>query len=795
MYSRQRIMTFINIAILVSMILISGCGDLVGKKVVKPPLSSSLYDVDCELEPAEFAKIMEKNIETQIRCLEANLNLFIEVVETPKPNYLSRKNLEEYLRKNRPDIKPEVVKALKTVFDINFLITGEDPNYISASNVAKIIEFAIIFNKEAAVNFKYFKSKIPIDFPLHQIKRTEISNANRKIVMALRRIFNSNRGNEVHKLDINELLKSFTTDGNVEDIETIKKFLFAKKVILGGEKHIITHQELERFLLYFDHLVLITLDAVKYKYILLNQRSLLELLKQDVSDFTDIVLNGAIGNRDREHFFSIDEAIEVAKEFISKEKFDIDKFRSLIVEAKTIIMGGSDTDVKGLDFKKLLEHGNKLLERGAIFHNIYAMYPVLENHLPVEINFSQYREVHPEHKEEVDQFERIVKKYRFLRGKFIAPFFARSYHRNPEAVYEVALYEYALELLFKKYGIPSAGSVGGVAINRDKVLEIIKKFEEELIDINLMYPARAKNVANNITLLGSLFQYQSDDNAVLDVNEATEFAISLFTSLDIASEMMEYYKEKECSMDEFDRIEPDCFRKHFFVGLCENYRTYFPSFFESLGLGANQSCSQIEESPKNLEFLKQAISSARTCSNFTDGAKEEIFFAEGDIFNIMLGIFHYETTILRWDANENNFMDADEVNRAYVVFSPALDGFLEDKPAIIRKLKKQIYQYLVKYEKVPSEDDFSSVFTFVKFLLRTDKSAPAFRKTIASILVTIGEQSASPGDPVFNCNFLRNPEGEYTPLPTEVSTPAPQSFFDVATEDHLKQLMIEVNNQ
>ena len=54
---------------------------------------------------------------------------------------------------------------------------------------------------------------------------------------------------------------------------------------------------------------------------------------------------------------------------------------------------------------------------------------------------------------------------------------------------------------------------------------------------------------------------------------------------------------------------------------------------------------------------------------------------------------HIETTILRWDVrNRNNIMDADEVMDAYNIYSPALDGFLEDKPTIIKKLKKQIYQ-------------------------------------------------------------------------------------------------------
>jgi hypothetical protein len=126
---------------------------------------------------------------------------------------------------------------------------------------------------------------------------------------------------------------------------------------------------------------------------------------------------------------------------------------------------------------------------------------------------------------------------------------------------------------------------------------------------------------------------------------------------------------------------------------------------------------------------------------------------------IMLAMIHVETTILRWDENANNFMDSGEVDKAYSIYAPALDGFLKDKNPIIKKLKKQIYQYMIKYEKVPDEKDFGSIMKFVKFLLSFKKDSPADRKTIASILVAIGkENEKSPTAPRFNCNLLRDPD-------------------------------------
>jgi hypothetical protein len=156
--------------------------------------------------------------------------------------------------------------------------------------------------------------------------------------------------------------------------------------------------------------------------------------------------------------------------------------------------------------------------------------------------------------------------------------------------------------------------------------------------------------------------------------------------------------------------------------------------------------------------LDKAILAARSCNHFTDGNKEEIPYEEGDIMTIMLALMHAETTVLRWDKNGNNFMDSDEVNKAYEIYSPALDGFLEGKNPIIKKFKKQIYQYMIKYEKIPDEKDFGSLWNFVKFLLSFNKKANASRKTIISVLVVIGEQNRLlQTSPQFNCNLLRDP--------------------------------------
>lgn len=750
--------------VMIMSLALSGCGDLLGQKVVKRELDGSQFAVECELDMNSFSEIMEKNIKSQIMCLGENLNLFIKIVKSGKPGYLSRVQLEQYLANHRPDVKPEMVKALKAIFDLGHLITGEDPNFISKQTVDKVINFMVVFNREAARVFPdIFLSETRVKYAAHKYHREVVSSANKVIIQSLRTIYNPNRDGKTHQLNIITLLDSFSTEETRETIDKARKILFMKKVLLGGDSEVITHHELEKMILNFDHLLLVGLDIVRYQYLDLLQEDLISLLKRDVNDLYEIVTQGPLNNRDGELMFTMNEAYEAVKVFVDKEDFDVEKFKVLIGEVKKIVMKGTEDQVMGAELKRLFTEAKKVLQTGSVFHRIYDKFKVqLDKPDPVEhtINFDEYRYTYPEHQAELDIFERVAKKYRFMKGEFLSSYYQRGFERNQNAMFEIYLLEYALKLVFEAYGSPSpnSDSVGGYSIDKDQMQRLVVKFEKELVELDLMLPGKAISTADNISLLGTLFQYQSDKNKVMDVNEAAEFGVSLLSSLNIADDMFEYMEDKKCQKDEFDRFEPACFKKYFWEAYCANYKSNFPLMFQSMNTPAK--CADFVNTSETNTVLFKAISAARTCNYYTDGNKEEIPYSKGDFMTILLAIMHAETTILRWDVvNVNNYLDPDEVMNAYEIYSPALDGFLEDKNAIIKKFKKQIYQYMIKYEAVPDEEDMKSVWKFIKFLLSFDKKAPAKRRTIVSLLDVIGQQNAKlQTGPKFDCNSLRDPE-------------------------------------
>jgi hypothetical protein len=252
------------------------------------------------------------------------------------------------------------------------------------------------------------------------------------------------------------------------------------------------------------------------------------------------------------------------------------------------------------------------------------------------------------------------------------------------------------------------------------------------------------------------------------------------------SHFMKLATQGKCELDNFGRFSPDCFRDHFFEGVCLNYPDHFPKLFQSLGATVYQNKKLVCRIPKtkpNLDYLETSVKAARACHSYPD-TKEEIFYSKGDLISIWMAMIHIETTIVRWDTRQrNNLMDPDEVMDAYRIYAPALDGFLEDMPGIIKKLKKQIYRYLIKYEEVPNPKQFSSIAKFARFLLSFNKEAPANRKTIASILKTISEQGAPE---TFDCHLLRDPtqiSGEkHVSLPRSIGQGARKSKENFLTQ-------------
>ena len=85
---------------LMSLLTLVGCSDLGKNSLVNKPIESNRFNAGCDLNIDEFKMILERDVSPQISCLRKNIDLFMRVVETDKPGYLSRTAFEQYIIKN-----------------------------------------------------------------------------------------------------------------------------------------------------------------------------------------------------------------------------------------------------------------------------------------------------------------------------------------------------------------------------------------------------------------------------------------------------------------------------------------------------------------------------------------------------------------------------------------------------------------------------------------------------------------------------------------------------------------------
>jgi len=343
------------ITLFIALLTITGCGDLKDNKVIKKELDTSILKSSCKLETNQFFDILTKNISSQILCLRDNMYNFIDLVESNRPGYISRTELESYIKKNRADISPDMLRALKAVFDLNHLATGADRDYISRQNLDQLVEFALVFNDQASKHLgALFKRTIADKYDVHKNHRERVRDAARVIVQALLKIFKKERGNEVHKLKISEILESFQTDDTIEIVGKIKKLLFVKKILLGGDKDELNHLEVSKAMVNLDDLLVVTLDLIRFEHLTLSQKELLDMLAEDVRVLNENIFDPNGASRDQEHFLSVDDAFSTVKMFVSESEFDVDRYKDLILEGKRLLMGGNTSIIKGGEVKNLL---------------------------------------------------------------------------------------------------------------------------------------------------------------------------------------------------------------------------------------------------------------------------------------------------------------------------------------------------------------------------------------------------------------------------------------------------------
>ena len=775
----KRILPFILIFFLTS------CGDLFTEEAGSEPTSYEQF-ATCEMDTDAFSYIFEKNIKGEILCLEENLELFIDVIETDRPGYISKKSLKTFIEFGPQEIDLNVLNLVDSVFDLSHIILGTDKDYITKEKMHVLIDFLVYFNEHIWKSYKFFMSEDKVNYERHMRERSTIFNEFTLISDYLKNIFKDG-GDDLDRIDLEELIFSFF-NSDPENLEKARSLMFLKRVFLGGDRWELSQKEFKRLLELMPSIAEVAFDLVRVEYYEFTgeQEILIKVFLGDIDTIKQSLFY------DADSYVSVFNIYDLINVFTIVAPdlldFNVGDFPKEIMKIKEIILGNGLEIVTSKELIDALEHGENILKEGDLFYRVYSFYKEdLETPTPITLDFSDFPVNNSQEAKFLDNFARIAYDYKFFKGDFTSAYYSFDYYRNANAFFQTSAIEYLVKLVMKFYGNEHEDARLGYHMTLDETVNLVEDFkwflkDQGIIKIGRVGGGEVANIADNFVLLSTLFQYQSNGcysgGVCMETPEITEFAMGLFTALEVkdafTDEMLELCEEE---LDSYDRIAPECFRRNFIKALeapiLEGGKAivdFMPNLYVYLQELTSEipSSDPITESESYMKFITETEAFTRTCMYYDDEKTDEVYLKGDDAFAVFAGLLNVETTMLRFDIDQNNLVDAynsNGKNEAITAFNdvyksavvPLVEGIVGNEAAA-KLLAKPVFQYLVKYGRVPGALDLG------KFLFKRNKNANINRTTVSNILRVIGEESENAILFPFKCEeCLRDPTIECEP--------------------------------
>ena len=750
--------------------MLSSCGGDLFTKNVEDETKIEEFET-CSMDLDVISKIMTKNVRRDLDCLEENLLLFIDLIKSEKPGSLDQKSLETYLKENEKDLGETTYNILSAMFDLSYLIFGDERGFISKENVVKLGQLLKRTNQlvvEGKV-YDYFSSDELISYEEHNLRKSIIHNA----LVNLGQLYSKTIKKEtVQHVDFVDLVEKFENDENKIHIDLFKKILFLKTALVGGKRNILSSLELNRLVSMLGDIGKVLYDVSNLPFTKTEPHEKEEVLKILSVDMETLSKNLFLTKFNRHSKLLTYSDITAAVSAFTPKLGRFFKYKRSFLKLKEILLGNSLEHFTIVDVKVFIDDVLlKILNKGVFsYRNYMANKSSLDEKTKKWRGFLDSRFItYGNEKSYIKDFNRIIKEYRFYQGDKESAFFGYKYERNPLGLAEIFMLEDVVGRFFRHYGTLDKGAIEGAYLNKNQLKNIMLDFKDFIEGEGFLLPNRAASTADTIMIMTSLFHAQSNGDSSIEVPEFVEFIITIRSAFEFAKKNQEFLEDK-CPGDEKGRIETACFRN------------YIPEFLETKTDTGQRRGSFLPLLEKHFEELgsrekieEYVISTtrfSRSCNLFSDGTEPPMRF--GDFLVIWTGMFVVEQSMIKFDDNYSGILEIHEVNNAFDIYENAIRGlvpydFLKKRDSFVFAL----FKYLVKYKRGP---DFPKVVNTDSFIILmkqlghlgyfyTRSQVPfneefinhtADRETFTSVLKVISESSPGSSEMVpYDCNFLR----------------------------------------
>jgi hypothetical protein len=334
--------------------LVSSCGYFKDSPVDK----SEVYVADnvgltCELDTDSFSKLLDEDIEEQIKCLERNFRQYMDLVETEKVGAIGKKELSNFVKKFFSSNSDAIIGGLGILFELNMILLKDEAQFISADNITPLFRLLIAANKEA-IHITHYLDLISenkdADAAVWEHRKKlrksleNLAQATLKIAKSSKKV---RRRLNIRKF-LNDIINNFDSVSITQS--NINSFTYAKKLFTGGDKNWITTDEIFNLIEKIPDLAMAAIDLVFIGKENFVRDSEYYLFHRKTFQALGNVLQeqGA-----EEVILTRDQIFDVADQ-INNEDFDLKKYEQLIDSTKVHFLGGGKKNYTYGNFKRVV---------------------------------------------------------------------------------------------------------------------------------------------------------------------------------------------------------------------------------------------------------------------------------------------------------------------------------------------------------------------------------------------------------------------------------------------------------
>jgi hypothetical protein len=734
-----------RLVLCVLVLVTAGCG-YVSDKPINDVIDKQEMQT-CKIDPSKLAEIFKKDQVSQIRCIQENFLQFTKYVKTNSNGSVNESDMNEFIRKFFQDQSETIVKGLSVIFQLNMILLKDEADQISKGNISPLFDLLIEVNRDAILI-----TEILVDMSKKDKsgqfweQRAKFSAAVSHFASTTLKIISKKTGGQ--KLNIRTfILESAQKIGSKDiDATTVDSVLFLKKILLAGDREVITSAELEKLIgnlpsilnIFFDMFYIsadnFPNDTDHAKFYLDNITELYRIIEFKQENF---------------ELLKVDQLTTLIKKLLGPEsKINVDKFTPTLLALKVKFLKSQGDSFMLADVKTIIDLVKELNEQ-ILFDNLtYDAYQETLN-TPLAITFiaplklSEYAIFSKRRLLELqDNFKNLAINFKYFREKEShLQYYGNEYKRPKYGFIELSTIRFAASKLLKSYG--HADNTGAMQVSVEEFQLFLLDMKPVLEELKL-WTKDFENFARNAVLLADLFQHQSNGDFGVNLNEATEYISMVLSAVQVNQKLgteLSKYCDPGLNKDE-PLFDVACVNDNYFKSLLENlnYKEYFPRLVTYIHASSSEEL---------MAYLQGVEGFAREKND----PKIPLNSRESTL--ILGAMLNIESTFIRFDVNKDNILDnqtivaydgkekLSELDVAFRIYRSAIIKVAKLAPSQ-EKYAQAIFLYMIKYMEIPPQGswlDNAKFWLFYKWGM--NQPILAKRLNVGTILYYLVNQNAT----------------------------------------------------